>query len=436
MHRRSVLAVAGAAIGLGALAPNAGASFGPGGASATSPAPIQDYSLEKWLGSTKSSERAGALSIQGAKKVSDLLEKQLAKLDSDWGNLDSLISELGEMSQSEEVQDKLKLLYDERERGRTARALKQKLDERARLLERLDQQPSWVVYGAAIFASFGSTLIVHPIDTIKTLTMSKADGGAGEGGGNDEGTEEQAGGGPMGFPPLGMLYKGLAPNLLKEGPPSGLYLGIYEAVKAALLPSSGLPPLVCYLIAGAAGEFAGSAVRAPSEAAKTRVQSGIASGPVEAFQQLAAEPGATFDTWSTSLARDVPFGGIQIALFEGVKTAILQNPNLDIDVNSLLAEALIGAFAGAVGAFVTCPADVVITRLITQSSSSADGENTGEGELLTRTSPADMARSIYEEGGLPAFFNGVGGRVGYWTPAIAIFLSLYCRLRSLGLEYF
>mmetsp|Transcript_20414 Transcript_20414/g.27713 ORF Transcript_20414/g.27713 Transcript_20414/m.27713 type:complete len:172 (-) Transcript_20414:6-521(-) len=94
MHRRSVLAVAGAAIGLGALAPNAGASFGPGGASATSPAPIQDYSLEKWLGSTKSSERAGALSIQGAKKVSILLEKQLAKLDSDWGNLDSLISEL------------------------------------------------------------------------------------------------------------------------------------------------------------------------------------------------------------------------------------------------------------------------------------------------------------------------------------------------------
>lgn len=44
---------------------------------------------------------------------------------------------------------------------------------------------------------------------------------------------------PLGIPltPSGLLslYDGLLPNLVKEGPPLALYLGIYEALKAALL---------------------------------------------------------------------------------------------------------------------------------------------------------------------------------------------------------
>mmetsp|Transcript_27552 Transcript_27552/g.27938 ORF Transcript_27552/g.27938 Transcript_27552/m.27938 type:complete len:105 (-) Transcript_27552:99-413(-) len=32
------------------------------------------------------------------------------------------------------------------------------------------------------------------------------------------------------------LYTGLSTNLLKECPPSGLYLGVYKTVKAKLLP--------------------------------------------------------------------------------------------------------------------------------------------------------------------------------------------------------
>jgi len=36
------------------------------------------------------------------------------------------------------------------------------------------------------------------------------------------------------------LYEGLGSNMLKEGPPSALYLGVYESVKYALLPQFGL----------------------------------------------------------------------------------------------------------------------------------------------------------------------------------------------------
>lgn len=83
---------------------------------------------------------------------------------------------------------------------------------------------------------------------------------------------------PFGVPltPTGLLslYDGLAPNLLKEGPPLALYLGIYEALKTALLATDALreQPVLCYLIAGAVGELIGSVVRVPAEAVKSTRQ--------------------------------------------------------------------------------------------------------------------------------------------------------------------
>jgi hypothetical protein len=228
------------------------------------------------------------------------------------------------------------------------------------------------------------------------------------------------------------LYTGITANLLKEGPPSGLYLGIYETVKGLLLADHGpaggatISPLLAYLISGAVGEFFGSVIRAPGEAVKTRMQTGIASGPLDAVKQLSKEPALLLSTWSVSLARDVPFGALQIAIFELSKTAILNNPNINLDVNSLFAEAALGFFAGGIGAFITTPADVVITRLIT--------EDVEEG--VAPTSPLDMTKRIFDEGGPAAFLNGAKERVGYWAPSIAIFLSLYCRLRGLGLDLF
>jgi hypothetical protein len=124
---------------------------------------------------------------------------------------------------------------------------------------------------------------MHPVDTIKTLSMASEDGEEDEGGGYspDPAPKPRS---PL--PPLSelpKLYRGLSANLLKEGPPSALYLGIYESVKSLLLggsvafdnaDSSGnlLPPLAVYLIAGAAGEMVGTVVRAPSEAVKTKLQ--------------------------------------------------------------------------------------------------------------------------------------------------------------------
>ena len=452
----------GAALGLAGAAQGARA-IGVAAGEATSPAPLQLFSVDTWLsqsGNAKAQQRAGSLSIQGATRVETLLDESLAKLDASWSNLDLLIEELEAKAagalpaEAEELRARLQLLVDDREKGRRARALKAQVAARRRVLSRLAAQPAWLVYGSACLASFGSTLVMHPVDTVKTRLMSG--GGEGGGGGAEGGAASPRGGAGLGD--LGSLYQGLPANLLKEGPPSALYLGIYEAVKGGLLPNGGvfpaaagaaassshaplvLAPLVVYLVAGAAGEFVGSAVRAPSEAAKTRVQSGAAASTGEAFAQLARDPAATANTWAASLLRDVPFGAVQIALFEGTKTAILESPAIDWDVNTLAAEALLGGFAGAVAAALTTPADVVVTRLITQPGGGEEEEEEGGGGLAAAPTPRlgvlGMARQIYAEGGAGAFLLGTGNRVAYWAPAIAIFLSLYCRLRSLGLDIF
>ena len=84
---------------------------------------------------------------QGAKKVELLLDEVLEKLDrmdregaTEGQTLDELIEQLGAGTQSEVVQAQLKLLLEDREKSKRARALKKQLSERAKVLERLEAQ--------------------------------------------------------------------------------------------------------------------------------------------------------------------------------------------------------------------------------------------------------------------------------------------------------
>ena len=60
-------------------------------------------------------------------------------------------------------------------------------------------------------------------------------------------------------------------------------------------------------------------MRAPSEAAKSRLQSGVAQQVGEALAQVLGEADGrerTLKAWGASLLRDVPMGAAQLAVFE------------------------------------------------------------------------------------------------------------------------
>lgn len=174
------------------------------------------------------------------------------------------------------------------------------------------------------------------------------------------------------FPPLGVpltpagllsLYDGILPNLVKEGPPLALYLGIYEALKVALMQTElREEPVLCYLVAGAAGEFLGSVLRVPAEAIKSTQQSNASMSLGEAIAANFADAKGrenTFKAWQVAVVRDVPFGAVQIALFEALKIWLAGMDHPVIDGDSLLGEAVLGAVGGAVGSFISAPADIV-----------------------------------------------------------------------------
>ena len=218
----------------------------------------------------------------------------------------------------------------------------------------------------------------------------------------------------------------------QEAPSSALYLGIYEIVRGQLNGPGGLTassPLLGYLIAGAVGELAGSVVRAPSEACKTKIQSGIAADVPEAVSQVLIDSEGrrnTLRAWISSIWRDVPMGAVQIAIFESIKAFLIQSPDFDLDVNTLQAEAAFGALGGLVGALLTTPADVVTTRILTRR----EGDGRASAEVEEPIGALATARESYAQEGLAGFTRGMVSRGLYWTPAIGIFLSLYCSLRQ------
>ncbi len=377
------------------------AAYGPSGAVVTSPPEVSSLTLEDFLNLPEKKQRQ----FEGG-FVSCAQEKGLKKCKP-VSLIDGLLSSMGE--------DELRYLdlYQKLDAMKLdGQNLKDVLMQRSATLKKLAAQPDYVVYGAAFLASTISTIVVHPLDTLKTRLMNKSSSTAS--------IVDLIADVPS-------LYDGIFANIVKEAPPSALYLGIYET-SMIFLSNFDLfadNPLFAYLLSGALGELFGSMVRAPAEAVKTRVQTDKQPISAAIRTALLTSEGRrnTFAAWSSSLMRDVPAGAIQIAIFELAKVFIVQNPNIDFDVNTLLSEAALGALGGGIGAFLTTPSDVVTTRIIS-----------GSNDPTLPSSLPMVFKSVLVEDGAAGFFRGSVQRTTYWALAIGIFLSCYCSLRQLALS--
>ena len=342
-----------------------------------------------------------------------------------------------------------------------------------KLMAELEQEPDLFIYFAAFLASTISTLIMHPLDTWKVRVMTKSQNEEEEvsntGTVDTSATSSTIDGSqspslsqplatsspplesstalsatsipyndqPMPTPLAGFnprqalgdfrsLYDGILPNIVKEGPPSALYLGLYESSIVLLkqYPFFTDHKIIMYLLAGAIGEVAGSIVRAPAEAVKTRVQAGHTTLG-DAFRTVFfTEEGRqnTYQAWSSSIFRDVPAGAIQIAIFEALKLFLIDASYVAIDPDTLVSECILGGIGGAIGTYVTTPFD----RLTTMIISSGD-EN---------LSMLDAAKKIWSEQGAEGFLVGSRERASYWFLAVGIFLGVYCFLRQAGIPLF
>ncbi len=201
---------------------------------------------------------------------------------------------------------------------------------------------------------------------------------------------------------------------------------------------------------GFLGDLAASVVYVPSEVLKTRLQlqgkhnnphfhSGYNyRGTVDAARTIVRTegPAAMFHGYKATLYRDLPFSALQFMFYEQFQAwARHYKQSRDIGVGF---ELLTGATAGGLAGVITCPLDVVKTRLQTQvnpsttkkacthakdpnpqkrsiSTSSPSTHRPRPGAIPLETSSVITGlKVIYRTEGLEGWFRGVGPR-GVWT---------------------
>ncbi|KAF2402093.1 putative mitochondrial carrier protein [Trichodelitschia bisporula] len=173
------------------------------------------------------------------------------------------------------------------------------------------------------------------------------------------------------------LYGGVVPALLGSFSGTVIFFGTYEWSKRKML-DAGVTPWAAYLAGGFIADFAASPLYVPSEVLKTRLQlQGRHNNPffnsgynyrstAHALRSIVRTEGwgALFYGYKATLFRDLPFSALQFAFYEQEqKLAKMWVGNRDI---GLPLEILTGATAGGMAGVLTCPLDVVKTRIQTQ----------------------------------------------------------------------
>ncbi len=268
----------------------ADAAYGPSGAAVISQPIIKSIEPKKYLELSRAKQRQRDFGLVcGIKKDEcqrdvDALKEEFQEIEQDFSKLTGK----AEVATEEIARQKV-----------ITQGIEVSLQQNSDFLDKLSHQPKWVSYAAGASGSCVSTLIMHPLDTLKTRIMSGDKDNADEE--DDTNSDENI------LNILPELYRGVWANVVKEAPASALYLGVYELVREFLSNTNfgAQYPLWTYLIAGAVGELVGGIIRAPAEAVKVIMQTSEDLTIQEAIKAVSRPEGIanTVRAWQSSIWR-------------------------------------------------------------------------------------------------------------------------------------
>ncbi|KAF2842608.1 mitochondrial carrier [Patellaria atrata CBS 101060] len=179
------------------------------------------------------------------------------------------------------------------------------------------------------------------------------------------------------------LYGGVTPAFIGSFTGTVCFFGSYEYTKRKML-DRGINPSFTYLTAGFIADLVASPLYVPSEVLKTRLQlQGRYNNPhfdsgynyrstYHAARTIVRTESfaALFYGYKATLWRDIPFSGLQFAFYEQeqklAKAWVGMAPDGRQASIGLPLEIITGATAGGMAGVLTCPLDVVKTRIQTQ----------------------------------------------------------------------
>ncbi|XP_019412120.1 PREDICTED: mitoferrin-1 isoform X1 [Crocodylus porosus] len=216
--------------------------------------------------------------------------------------------------------------------------------------------------------------------------------------------------------------RGINVTMLGAGPAHAMYFACYEKMKRTLsdIIQQGGNSHLANGIAGSMATLLHDAVMNPAEVVKQRMQ--MYNSPYKSVLDCIRTVhrtegfGAFYRSYTTQLTMNVPFQAIHFIMYEITQEKI--NPRREYNPRSHI---LSGAIAGAVAAAATTPLDVCKTLLNTQENMALSSLNIS-GHL---SGMVNAFRTVYQLGGIPAYFRGVQARVIYQMPSTAIAWSVY-----------
>lgn len=161
------------------------------------------------------------------------------------------------------------------------------------------------------------------------------------------------------------LWRG-APALLVACIPShAAYFSAYELGKEKFGANLAGHHPIAAASAGALATMLHDAVMTPMDVVKQRLQLGYYRGVGHCVRTMLREEGAGafFRSYTTTLVMNMPYAGVVVAANESLKKVLAPFTGSTTMATYLLS----GAGAGALAAAVTCPLDVLKTRLQTES---------------------------------------------------------------------
>lgn len=252
------------------------------------------------------------------------------------------------------------------------------------------------------------------------------------------------------------IYRGVGSAIVGSAPGAALFFVTYDSTKRALLNYAATisPPVrtvtgqlveskqdvdprtaaLIQMLAASLGETAACVVRVPTEVVKQRAQAVQHPSSLAALMHIIRSNQGSeivrelYRGGGITLLREVPFTIIQFPLWEAMKiwhvrrfSQVSGRPGLvdhkgtktdwhAADSIAALPSALYGSLAGAVAAALTCPLDVLKTRLMLSRE---------------RVGAFTMLRQILRTSGPGALFAGIAPRTAWISVGGAVFLGSY-----------
>eukprot|EP00512_Aurantiochytrium_limacinum_P002175 CAMPEP_0171494120 /NCGR_PEP_ID=MMETSP0958-20121227/5339_1 /TAXON_ID=87120 /ORGANISM="Aurantiochytrium limacinum, Strain ATCCMYA-1381" /LENGTH=368 /DNA_ID=CAMNT_0012027815 /DNA_START=90 /DNA_END=1200 /DNA_ORIENTATION=+ len=171
------------------------------------------------------------------------------------------------------------------------------------------------------------------------------------------------------------LYKGLAPAVLRHVPYTGSRILLYDKLRGVFIQEDGSAPFVSKLFVGFTSGAVGQTIAVPTDLVKIRLIGDAQKaesqrrykGLLDAFRKIPREEGGILALWSGSspaILRAALVNLGELATYDAAKRNWLATGLVEDDFRC---HVLSAAASGLVASFVSCPADVVKSRIMNNS---------------------------------------------------------------------